>query len=58
MAQKRELTTQLTDLSSRITLAGLDPDQPLRHLLEGTLTPPGVSLNMKEVTDEPGHHPC
>ena len=57
MAQKRELTTQLTDLSSRITLAGLDPDQPLRHLLEGKLTPPGASLNMKEETDEPGHHP-
>ena len=55
--QKRELTTQLTDLSSRIALAGLDPHQPLRHLLEGTLTPPGEPLDMEEHTDEPGHHP-
>lgn len=53
---KSELTTQLTDLSSRITLAGLDPHQPLRHLLEGTLTPPGEPLGIEEQTDEPGHH--
>ncbi|GHO80433.1 hypothetical protein KSD_82040 [Ktedonobacter sp. SOSP1-85] len=33
---QQELITQLTDLSSRIALAGLSPQQPLRHLLEET----------------------
>lgn len=36
---QQELTTNLTDLSSRIALAGLSPCQPLHHLLEGALTP-------------------
>jgi sugar-specific transcriptional regulator TrmB len=36
---QQELMISLTDLSSRIALAGLRPYQPLRHLLEGTFTP-------------------
>lgn len=36
---QQELMTSLTDLSSRIALAGLSPHQLLRHLLEGILTP-------------------
>jgi len=39
VALQHEFTAQFTDLSSRIALAGLSPDQPLRHLLEGILTP-------------------
>jgi sugar-specific transcriptional regulator TrmB len=39
IALQKELTAQCTDLSSRIALAGLSSDQPLLHLLEGTLTP-------------------
>jgi sugar-specific transcriptional regulator TrmB len=52
-ALQRELAPQLTDLSSRIALAGLSPDQPLRHLLEGTLTPSVEYLKDEESTHEP-----
>jgi hypothetical protein len=36
---QQELMTSLTDLSSRIALAGLSAHRPLRHLLEGALAP-------------------
>lgn len=36
---QQALAGELTDVSSRIALAGLRPQQPLRSLLEGTLTP-------------------
>lgn len=46
--QKHELATQLTDLSSQIALAGLEPHRPLQSLLEGILTPPEDPLYKEE----------
>lgn len=52
VALKDDCAVQLTDLSSRITLAGLAPQQPLHHLLEGTLTPAGESFHTEEQSNE------
>jgi sugar-specific transcriptional regulator TrmB len=52
IALQHEFTAQFTDLSSRIALAGLSPDQPLRHLLEGILTPSVEHPSTEESTHE------